>query len=260
MAGLVWFVAGRQGVAKSDLAELGLAEVIGRRDLDKRPTEAGPGGQGCLLRPLRPDAEEPVLGCYAADAVPEGLAMEWTAAQGREGLWVGHYVASPPGPGDLERAEVVDGHWTLLADGHKWLVPIARASAGGTNLPQAMQLGPDGGWVRGEVTAHGAWSGRVGEFFDLMAELSRADKPLSYVPEEWMDVAVGALAVNYHVDAVGWAASHLKLVDTHAADRVLQAAIDMPTRLAVASEVQGNADAAPATDDGSSSRAGGAGG
>lgn len=60
-----------------------------------------------------------------------------------EGFWLGWETAVPPKAEDLARHSMVAGYTVKLCDGWEVIVPVARKFPDGTDLPQAIKVGPN---------------------------------------------------------------------------------------------------------------------
>lgn len=212
---------------------------------------------GGLVRCQCNDGPTGTPGCILADAArveaarcrwqPDG--QEWVPGI-VEGLSVGRWHDDPPPePADLARTEQLQGHAVELADGHRWLVPLARgwAEEDGelrwyTALPQRLTR-RDGQWQRGDVLPRFArlwqiaeqWEARWQAAIDAavaeedrkdQAEQSRVRCELSL--HDAADLAAEVLGANYRLTAAE--VSLLGLFADHTPATVLDALIDLPTR------------------------------
>lgn len=183
------------------------------------------------------------------------------------GAWVGACCDQPIAATEFARPSLLPGHAVELADGNKWIVPIARGFTEHEDslswliaLPTIVGLGDDGRWMTGGVVPKYAklWA-TANKFWDvLQSEINAGgddDEPVTLQFDELQDAAVIALQANY---AIGPAeVALLGLFDTTAAQRILLALVDWPTLEAFnkkkrASEAlnstAGSGDATPATD------------
>jgi hypothetical protein len=237
MAGLLYYFPGktRPEVLPDKLrGALGLAHAFPEGATPRECTRGPDGGQGIVVADGRHVSEQQ-LGHY-----PE--LQRWAALPAHPArAWLGVVLADPPRPADLARAQQLPGHLVELADGQRWLCPVARKSI----LPQA--IGPDDQLHYANAVPHvsgldasGAWTatGVVPRYAQLW--------PLA---EAWFDVwlaaevdeqatatfdfaglhdaAVACLAANYRVSKAEIAVLGL-LTEAHAVE-VLHALIDWPT-------------------------------
>jgi len=182
--------------------------------------EQGPAGWGCIAAPTNDPLSVRVRYAPAEQA--------WIEAPG---YWVGVERSGLPGPRDLERPEVVDGHEVKLADGRAWLVPVARSFTGAAGFPRRLALGPDGRWVAAMLPQYAQICARAERIWEAMRhELGLADEsepaPEEIGDDERINAAVDALAVNYRIGARE--ASHLGILTTDNVLAILQAFVDWP--------------------------------
>ena len=151
----------------------------------------------------------------------------WQKAPGGE-WWLGIENAARPTPEQLARADLCAGHEIKLGDRNLWTVPIARLVSGTSAFPQRLALGPDG---KLQVTpmarfdeiskaAEAVWEGMV-------SGAAEKDGSKVLTIENGWEIAVQALAVNYHLGALE--VSALGLLTTISLRQVLLALVDWPT-------------------------------
>jgi hypothetical protein len=147
---------------------------------------------------------------------------------------IGLTEGQKPTPEQLQRPSMLRGHWVTLADGSRWLVPVARgfdAASERMYMALPMQLELDcstGRWIAGGVEAqHKA-------FFDL-AE-SHAQKrwemlqrgELQFVDDNADALAIAALQTNYRVG--NYELSFFPGAYTpQSRQQILDAVLDVPT-------------------------------
>lgn len=170
----------------------------------------------------------------------EATKQEWSRIPGSE-AWVGLWTDSLPSPADLLRDDALEGHTVRLLDGRDWTVPIARGwtEEDGElrwyhNPPRRAELDSEGRWVQGGVVRRYApfWT-LACRWEDARAGAVRKDAEASAFVvsfENVISAAVDVLQVNYAVGAAE--VNLLGLLTEQLAVRVMDAAIDMPTRLA----------------------------
>ncbi|HET6917818.1 MAG TPA: hypothetical protein VFH56_17155 [Acidimicrobiales bacterium] len=115
--------------------------------------KGGPGGSsGVIVTVLPPDGQVPKRIGYAPDF------QSWREAG--PDLWIGVDREHPPTPADIVRpggrrlddgsfAPRAGGYWVMLADGHRWMVPVVRRPAAVIALARAInvsELPQDMGW------------------------------------------------------------------------------------------------------------------
>jgi len=234
-------------VSPRRIAALGLGYALGG-SFARRDVHGGPdGGDGVLLADAARLAGDE-LGYYPAK-------QKWriaAAGSPRTGpqspdcaYFIGLYANHPaPGPADLLRPDALQGHELTLLDGNRWLVPIARGYAEEDgdlrwykNLPQVLDLDDDGHWTRGAILP------RYAALWDLACRWEQArmnnrgrepadgpDAVIRFQFADIIDAAVTALAANYAIGRLE--AALAGLLSEEAAVEVLDALIDLPTRLA----------------------------
>lgn len=208
MAGFLYYIPGQARVTAEQLEEIGLGPVFGgNTQLSQRGTAAGPDGcQGVVA--WVGDAHAPKQPGYFSETQTWG-----ECASGQ--FWLGYVNAEPPTPRDLVRLEQVPGYLLALGDGHEWMIPVARVSAGDmqTMLPQIMRLDNNGGRVYETPAKYDGlveYAARTFEALQSGSELGDGFK--------W-DACVEALGTNYRV--TGWEVSALKLLTVQLANLVL---------------------------------------
>lgn len=140
-------------------------------------------------------------------------------------FWVGYTTESPPGPADLARPELVDGHLVRLEDGQDWLVPVVRAFMGGTHLPERVSLSASGEVETRLLPSYVDLSRRLEAVFDMVQE---SDGRITFeTTQEPFDLASDGLGVNYF--AGRWELSALGIFTTVNLIDVLEALLDVPT-------------------------------
>lgn len=167
----------------------------------------------------------------------------WKQAPGQK-FWIGWYDNQRPGPGDLARSKMLDGHCVRLADGNDYLAPVARGWNDSDDdpgwfhaVPRLTELDDAGNWIQGDVVAAyrplwelaTAWwdmKNRAAEAVEEGAEQVRVDFEIDTFAG-LNDAAAFALGQNYRVSKYEIAA--LGLFDTHSAQRILDALVDGPT-------------------------------
>jgi len=231
MAGLLYFIPDRTELKKDELESFGLAGVFHGRELAARHTLHGPtGGPGIVFRTQAPQGVHwPTLGCWPPGTDRPEADQRWSEG---DPLWVGHYVCEPPTPDDLARDELVRGYRVPLADGQRWAVPLARKFPEGTALPQAVYLDKQGAVICEPLPKYAQFTQHVDAFWQALAEHGESTEDLD--PDQWFDLAVEALAVNYRLGRSE--VSHLGLLTTENIWLLLLVMVDAPARAAAAEE------------------------
>jgi len=223
----LYFIEQARAATGETLAAAGLTDVVVGTPT-ARESIAGPG-------PAKRGGVVIAAGEYGQDVGFWPDRQTWAPIPGRDGVYVGTTDAEPaPGPGDLERAEMIDGPAVRLADGADWIVPVGRCFPGGTRLPSSMAIGPDGALVT-EILPRFAAAGRMADrIWDAIA--TQAGRPAD--PEaptviddmEIFEMAVGILSLNYRIGAAE--ASALRILTTTNILGVLEAFVDWPAWVA----------------------------
>lgn len=152
MAGFLYYFPDKNIVSRKDLPELGLGYLGEAAALSTTGVQRGPGGSaGCVC------ALENVTGELCHVDLPN---QTWRKFGNH---WVGFWRDRPPGPADLARTEMIPGHKVQLADGQRWLAPVARSLriresgdelglAWARELPERLDLADDGKtWVNSGI-------------------------------------------------------------------------------------------------------------
>lgn len=203
-----------------DLAALGLDDVLGGAALDRRQVEGGPDGQRGVVFAL---AEPP--GRTAAPVGYYPAAQTWTPCD--DGAWwLGVYTDRAPGPDDLARPRLLDGHRVTLADGRPWLIPRARAASLVQGQPVVVPALPQ------RVYFHRPGITPVDDYlaFEATAEqLWREHFDASVTPDcaRWPSDAAAALGLNYRVGT--WEIDALSLLTTTNLHEIIEAVLDLKT-------------------------------
>jgi len=229
MAGLLYYLPGRDQVQLDQLAEHGLAYTC-ERDCTHRATDRGPdGGPGMVFADTShvPFAQ---LG-YWRDK------QEWLKFPGHpSGAWVGFGREHRPAPKDLAREEQLPGHEVRLADGQEWLVPVARGFTENDGelrwyiaLPQKTTIDAEGNWMQGDVVACYArlWEIATTWWDTFHVETTPEGVTIRFDFAGSNDAAALVLAANYRLAKVEIAL--LGLFNARSPATVLNALVDWPT-------------------------------
>ena len=205
----IYYIPAAQTATPADLEEHGITALSGV-SCSKIHTGRGPDmGAGVLVVPEHP-------GNTAAMA-----DLKWQKCAGGK-FWLGWKPDSMPTAKTLEKAEPMDGHLVALENGETWNIPIARRYPAGTTLPSGLFVDDTGAWKASPLPRYAGLvkaADRVFEAFLLeTGQLSVA---------EMAEIAVQALAVNYHIDR--HEASALGILSTVNVQHILGALIDLPT-------------------------------
>lgn len=149
-------------------------------------------------------------------------------SQGR--LWIGYYKNNKPKPENFLKKDYLDGYFLELADGNKWVVPVARRYQEGCLLPKGTMM---------------LVAGRIDEFviekylpLQKIAEQLFVYFGLDYDKEfqkddgflcddvSFFNTCVSVLSTNYNLDFRD--ISVLKLFTTDNTVEILKIVVDMP--------------------------------
>ncbi|MDI9598469.1 MAG: hypothetical protein QM323_03075 [Acidobacteriota bacterium] len=227
MGGYLYYVPGAGHDV--DYHAAGLDYAFDDRSPTRCPVLRGPdGAAGVVL-----SCDEPMRARY----VP--AEQEWGPMPGT-GLQVGYWRDRLPGPQDLARTDLLDGHPLTLLDGREWIVPIARkvlveggeVVAWPTALPCTVRLDDAGKWTIGDVVPRYRWLWEIaGRWLDARFGATETDDGISYDFDTLFDDAAAVLGANYRIGRAE--ASLAGLFETASAKRVLDLLIDVPTFEAV---------------------------
>ena len=240
MAGFLYYLEGvaDTGVHKALYANPVLADLLPQPYTVATALRGPDGGQGCVV--CRADTfPETSIGHF-----PE--TQEWI--ERAPGVRLGWSKASPPSPMDLVRPKLQPGHGVRAGDGHRWMIPLARAlkwnAEGGLfdpscNLPVASHFdattgtwGPSGvcpELVELWAIAQEWWA--VKRKAVAAAEIDDdtpgdANIPIRFQFHGSHESAVRALAVNYFLGNPE--ASALGLLTSDVVVEILDALVDGP--------------------------------
>lgn len=215
---------------RDTVKELGLDYAFARKP-DALGTTSGPGGSGAGLV----FGEFDLMGDLRAGYY-EGK-QEWRKIPNSE-AWVGYYPEALPTPGDLQRAQMLNGHWVELANETKWLAPIARSCKPDTDefspkmmVPVQSDVDENGKWIPARVADQyaGIWM-IAARFWDHFAtelkEMEGSSRIVEFEFEETHEAALEALQANYKVGQIE--VSVLGLFSVQHCEEILKALIDWP--------------------------------
>ncbi len=216
MSGFLYFVPGKKHVDDKVLEEAGIKAIGKAEGLSFIGIERGPEGESGILflaGPVSSDRKAPRIGYYPAQ-------QTWQSCNHGK-FWLGYETSHRPEPADLVREEMIAGHQVTLADGHDWMVPLARVFPKGTALPQALVLGPDGELVTESLPQFA----KLSQDAERVFEWHIGEDVTMNLQEAW-DAAIRALAQNYRLDK--WEVSMLRLLTDANVTETLLALIDGP--------------------------------
>jgi len=222
MTDLIYAIQNVKTVTAQCIDSAGLAGLF-ETQIAQRYSTAGPGGKECVL-------------FAAADIDVKLLYFKPNEQSWKESIngkyWLGFYKDSPPTEKTLRRKKQLAGHEVELADGNKWLVPVARIITGGSKLPQTLIFGKDGEVVAEAIPKYAQFSAKVEKLWeDFRSEFDGEKKQPKLTSKEQIEVAVEALGFNYRVGMEE--VNLLKLFTTENFSEVLTAIIDIPTLMEV---------------------------
>ena len=166
----------------------------------------------------------------------------WQKHPDAAAAWIGRETeATLPGPADLARPQQLQGHLVTMADGARWLAPVARGLAEDeTNLayyvalPRASTLDADAQWVDGDVLPRWGplWAAAL-DWWDAKGGATLTDADDGQTVRAVLDfhgahaAAALALGANYRIGPAE--ASALGIFTRVAVRDVLDALVDWPT-------------------------------
>jgi len=250
---MLYFLPGVSAADDAALARAGLEHLAARPGKRAGAIGSGPGGVGgCLV--AFGSFEPARLACVPAEQEwPEGYQAEAThrpKTEGPESLQasafglqplafnfrLGWWKGAKPGPEDLERPDLIDGHPVKLEDGNLWTIPLARVFGLGGPRQRKLRLGPDGKWVIGEAInrlaalasdAESLYQELAEQFRLAAAAIQAGGVPIlpALLPKQ--AVVERALALNYWVSPAEIDA--LELLSIGNIQEIGKALIDWPT-------------------------------
>lgn len=268
MPGFLYFVPGalNMGEAKAALEKAGAphaVETVGRSgpmfnqiSIPAAESAGGPAGSGYIVgREGFHLYNKKTQEWHRAPVLVEGYDGP--------GYWVGFERDAPPGPEELARQKQLAGHWVELADGKRWLAPVARLPIGEEGvpaLPRVVKLGADRAKTMTVVASHRWLWDEACAFWDEWAAVCDEAAPqreeFTWVArstegrivtriDSCFDLACRALAVNYRLGPAE--VSVLGLVTSENAADVPLALVDWPSdvELAKKAEASGGESSSP---------------
>ena len=160
-------------------------------------------------------------------------SQTWRSAP-KKPYWVGIDARKKPKPESLKRPNALSGHLVELADGNRWMVPVARAFLEDDGdlryycaLPHTVDLDEDGHWMVGNVQERYSHLWLIAEkWWDAKKSATVGDSRVSLDFGELHDSALAALQCNYRLGKVECVL--LGLFAGSSAVAVLDALIDLP--------------------------------
>src|SRR3990167_4604089 len=205
MSGFLYYLPDARGQVDNDLlSRFGLAHIRENDDpLHSRQVIRGPGDTPGLI-------VGNVINWDSAE-VKQSESIEWKRfpkSHAESQAYLGWLKSEPlPKPDVLARKVQLAGEWLTLADGNRWLVPIARkVTDDGLQcaLPLAFELDDDTGqWVPTKVLREyqAIWDHAIAYNAAMLAALEgrKEGEPISFTIPDAEQLVVDALAVNYRV-------------------------------------------------------------
>ncbi len=231
MSGFLYYLPEKKLVRLADLQEVGLSYAFDKPSIATRQALSGPDGAAGLVVASEKDLPPEAVGYFPDE-------QTWRKIPGLE-AWVGFYRKTPPGPGDLERADALRGHPVLLGDGQEWTVPIARGWSDTDParwyiaLPTVSTLDDQDNWIPGGISSRYQYLWTLAEtwwtaFSAARTEGAGAEEGHAILAFEGIhNAAMQALGANYRIGKAEIAL--LGLFDDQNTVRIMNALIDWPT-------------------------------
>lgn len=231
MAGLLYFIPGKQAVNSGDIEKVGLDKVFRGCSFGFRQTSAhASGSSGCIVvpDPCSPLGVKPKTGYYVKTQI-------WEKAP-KADYWIGYEKDRPVKPDDLLRKEFIAGHTVKLLDGNEWTIPTARSFPMGSKLPKALLLGNDGELISEALPKFASisqkadlvWKNFVAQQIAKEEGGESEEEGISFV-EAWK-IATEAIGLDHVIGENE--ISVLRLFSTENVSEMLDALVDMPTVIA----------------------------
>ena len=169
----------------------------------------------------------------------------WIPSEPGPVYWLGLDPLAPPTPEDLARAELVEGYALKLADGNRWIVPVAAPLAlpqFHNALPKVLGMSASGELLRTIRPSFADVQARADQIFEWIYN----DAPAPPLVDQFL-WASDVLALNYRVDR--YLISALGLLEESMPERVLALHVDSAAiyRERIAQAEQKKTAEAPAT-------------
>lgn len=241
--GLLYFVpGGDREIGLEELATAGIGYAFERKPVASG-CQAGPDGSAGVVVCVDSQVGGRRIGYY-----PE--RQKWMQVPATS-AWCGVERGMAVDPSCLARGGQLRGHWVALADGQRWLVPVARGLADSEDgglayyeaLPRGLGLDEHGCWTQGSVQEQHRWLWEVAcRWWDAISramEDADADEggAAAFDFQDTCDSALAALGVNYRISKAEVVL--LGLFTESSVAEVLNATVDMPTFRAWVKKKQG---------------------
>lgn len=194
---IIYFAEGSPITSQERLIMDGLGYIFDDYSPTVLPASIGPGKKsGCLFAPAR-------SGLRSRDIRYQPTAQRWIRLADDSRYWCGYWTAKAPGPADLQRNQIFDGHLVELSDGNKWTVPVARYIDGSSAFPSKLKrIGNK--WEFGEILDQ--YKNIVKQAEKLLEQFLHAvgesdeDAPvIEFTIDAEINLGIRALAMNYMV-------------------------------------------------------------
>lgn len=189
MSGILYFVPEVPAVPAEMLAELGLAEVLGK-SVTQAPINNGPDGKSGVI--FKASTDDQPMG-YKADT------QRWVPGPKKQ-FWLGYDRENPPGPADLARETGLPGKWIELGDGNQWLVPVARLAITESVLPVRYELDDEGNDTFTVCREYqGLWDMAAELCSDFFCAVVAGKNEITMDTDRMPEIAAAAIGENYRV-------------------------------------------------------------
>lgn len=153
--------------------------------------------------------------------------QDWHSILGGK-LWIATQKTGLPGPQDLERPNLIDGHSVMLEDGSQWLIPVARWIRGQGEveygLPQIVSRNLEtGDWETRIKSEYNDFFNRAIQVWEMFTEDDSHD---DWAPEDDLKLVEDALSLNYFIGS--WEITILELFGNQSVGEMLRSIIDFP--------------------------------
>lgn len=218
----------QQGLNRELLARYDLAASLG----DLKPgqmsrleiaTAAGPGDKSGAMLSVNTAGEAPLRFGYYPQF------QEWLRVRAEPELWLGLDREHRPGPADLARPNLLDGHPVTLADGQTYRVPILRSpDPSRVGVPREMYFDDCGQFTVALCRDYQALWEIAGQVWDFLVptDAEAAEQTLSF--ETILGWCLAILGANYRYGRAEHALLRLVNTGRETWEAIFNAAADMP--------------------------------
>ena len=177
--------------------------------------------------------------CYGPERTSYKPAEQTWRKVPHSTAWVGLWNDQHPTPAMLQRAKVIDGHEVEMANGSRWLVPVARGfdfsgdePAARVALPTLLDLDDDGEWILGDVLPQFSRLCKIAEtVWDTIAAAGEG-APVVISGSDEFEMVAEVLSTNYRVSKIECVMLRLLEAGGATTTNVLQAVVDWPSMVA----------------------------